>query len=144
MLPKEHFAYAVIPAIAIYFYNPFYAILFLASTILTDIDHYIAYVLAFKKYNIISSINFYPEKLRPYLKRTNANVFLIFHNIETFIILLIISAFFPPAYFIFFGISMHYLLDLCCDYVINKRFPREESAVLYLFKKNKFSLKDVM
>ena len=143
MLPKEHFIYAIVPAIIISFYNPIYALLFLASTILIDIDHYAAFVSSFKKYNLKAAAKFYTNDLYHYLLKHKVKVFLLFHNIETFIILLLLSAFFPSIYPVFFGVSFHYLLDLCRDYITNKRFVREESAILYLFKRKKFSLKEV-
>ena len=97
----------------------------------------------FKKYSLKSAAKFYPNKLRPYLKKTRVKVFLLFHNIEVFIILLALSVYFPWAYPLFFGVSLHYLLDLCYDYTINKRFPREVSGIFYLFKKDKFSIKQI-
>ncbi|MBS3108241.1 hypothetical protein J4409_00035 [Candidatus Woesearchaeota archaeon] len=143
MLPRYHLITALLPALILGFIKPIYGILFFIGTFFIDFDHYVLYVMAFKKYSLKSAAKFYPNKLRPYLKKTRVKVFLLFHNIEVFIILLALSVYFPWAYPLFFGVSLHYLLDLCYDYTINKRFPREVSGIFYLFKKDKFSIKQI-
>ncbi len=141
MLPKYHFALGLIPAALISSLNPLYGLLFLIGAVLIDFDHYVAYVLAFRDFSLWNAVNFFETRVRQFCHNDTGRVFLLFHNIETFVVLLIVSIYIPITYFLFFGMAFHYGLDLCYDYATFKRFLREFSIIAYIIKPNKVSLK---
>lgn len=143
MLPRYHFLLGLIPSIAITFINPWYGLLFLTGSFLIDFDHYMIYVLSLKDFSLRRAIKFFEEKIMLIAKKKKIMVFLPFHNIETFVFMLIISAFIPVLYFLFFGMVFHYGLDLCYDYLIFKRFVREFSIIGYILRQDRFYLSKI-
>ena len=141
MLPKQHFALGLVPAILMGFLNPLYGLLFLIGAILIDFDHYLAYVLAFGDFSLVHAVNFFETNVRHFCHNGTGRVFLLFHNIETFVALIAVSIYIPIVYFLFFGMIFHYGCDLCYDYATFRRFLREFSIIAYMLNPKKVSLK---
>lgn len=143
MLPRYHFIFGLIPAVLLAFINPVYGILFLVGAFLIDFDHYVIYWLAFDDFNLKRAIRFFESKVTSFGKNNGVMIFLPFHNVETFILMLVISAYFPVLYFLFFGMIFHYVLDLCYDYMFYGRFIREFSIIIYILRPKKFFISQI-
>src|SRR3989344_4780180 len=108
---------------------------------LIDFDHYLAYVLAFGDFSLMHAVNFFETNVRQFCHNGTGRVFLLFHNIETFVALLVVSTYIPIVYFLFFGMIFHYGCDLCYDHATFRRFLREFSIIAYMLNPKKVSLK---
>lgn len=85
-------------------------LLIIISSVLIDIDHYFYYVIKYKKYNPLKMTECF-RKHYDLSILTNMLPVLIFHNIETMILLIILSYIFPYIIYIFIGFIIHMILD---------------------------------
>lgn len=143
MIPRYHFILGLIPAVLISFINPIYGALFLIGAFFIDFDHYMVYVLAFKDFSISRAVRFFADDIATFARKHNVKIFLPFHNIETFVMMLIICIYLPVLYFLFFGMIFHYVLDLIYDYHRFNRFVREFSIIGYILRPNRFSINKI-
>lgn len=146
MLPKYHIISGVIFSFLIWILFPDvgflgFVIIFLSS-ILIDVDHYIYYVYNHKDWSLKNAYSLSYQKtvrwkkLKPEQKAKYKITPMIFHGIETWIPLLILSFISKFFLWIFLGVSMHLLMDLieliyydgpiCC-----------KISQIYLYFKNK-------
>jgi len=120
MLPKTHAIIGLIFSILIYFvfHIPvFYAALIFLASILIDFDHYLWYVLKNKDYSLNHAYYFFKEKRKKFEKlsgkekKTYKMPYLIFHVLEFWIVLFLLSYLNKIFLFILLGIGIHMILD---------------------------------
>ncbi|MBR9706752.1 hypothetical protein GOV14_06975 [Candidatus Pacearchaeota archaeon] len=126
MLPKKHFIIGIILSVAIYTIFPFIGffntlIIFLSSVFI-DFDHYLLYI--FRKKNI-SPFRFWSwsiktikmlKKMPPAKRKKFKKPLFIFHVIEFWILLGVLSFFWNFFIFVLLGIAIHMIadwVDLC-------------------------------
>ena len=112
MMPNKHLAYAVLASTLLYVcgVDLFPLFIFIMSSVLIDIDHAFDYLFKFKNYSWNEAKIYF--KREGTLKRSNEILpVFIFHNIETLLVLLIASFFYPIFIFIYAGIYLHLFLD---------------------------------
>jgi len=119
MFPKAHFLMNLPICIVLLFYiNPIYVLLIFLSSILIDADHYLYYIyeqrdLSLKKaYNWCTMNKDKIRKLSPEKRHGFYNFIFIFHGIEVLLIVLILSRFYYPIFFIFIGLLIHFIEDI--------------------------------
>jgi len=87
------------------------------SSVLIDVDHYAYYVFIKKNFNLIKAYNWFVRKRKKWIRisieerKKYKNPILIFHGIEFWILLLILSFYYKPFWFILIGVFFHLFLD---------------------------------
>ena len=123
MLPSRHIFFGSIIAFLSYFTfsqtGMTEALIFLASTFLIDVDHYIYYVLVKKNWSLPKAYRWYRIKRSYWLnlsrpeKNKHRGVILLFHGIEVLAIVFILGIFVHHWFFyIFLGFLFHLFLDI--------------------------------
>lgn len=147
MLPKKHILYGgIFSSLAWTLFpniGPNALTIFLAS-FLIDADHYFAYALKRKNLNLRKAYKYFREmheKLKIGVKngKNIKSPLVIFHTVESLLLLLILSIFYPIFLFIFIGFVFHNILDMIdiqCEF--GSLAPRDYSMIQYIInKKNK-------
>ena len=129
MKPLFHIIFSLIASLILFFLNlkPLFNFLFFLSAVLIDADHYLFYIIRKRDLNLMRAYK--------YFKKTRISVY-IFHTIEFFLLLLILSLFFNFFWLIFFGCLFHMILDLIYElFQKDKKYKRVYSLVSYLSRK---------
>ena len=121
MYPQKHFIYAVLFAGFLFFLLPkikfLFLLIFILSSVLIDVDHYLYYVYKKKNFNLKKSYDWFLKtgRLLMSFSRETRNKFytgfFIFHGIEILVLLFALAFHFSIFYPIFFGFAFHNLLD---------------------------------
>ncbi|MDO8516830.1 MAG: hypothetical protein Q7S33_01785 [Nanoarchaeota archaeon] len=145
MLPQLHVLLGFIFSyILVYFFNFSISagiIVFLAAVFI-DLDHYFRYIIKTKNFNFIKFMKLsYIEgkKLRNLSKNEKLQYKMphfLFHGIEFFLIILILSFFNSIFFWILIGITFHMILDFIDMYYHKDPFSVKLSQI-YVFIKNK-------
>jgi|TARA_Y100000310_G_C20589924_1_gene767448 hypothetical protein len=85
-----------------------------AFGVLVDADHYLWYILKFKKFSISKAMKFFTE-----IKDAN-HVLLLFHCVEWFIPLFVLSMYFEIAWYAMLGFAVHISMDYLDSKFFNK------------------------
>jgi len=124
MFPIYHLISSIVPIIMLFPIYKYSSLLFLVGSYLIDADHYLWYILRYKD---ISFRNAYKESL---LKK-NGRLH-IFHTIEFWILIWILSFRFEIIFIVFLGVIFHMSLDLL-DMKIKGYFnARSLSVIKYI------------
>lgn len=148
MYPKHHIIFGAIIAILIYLIFPQITILnatiiFLAS-VLIDFDHYLYYFFTRKTLNLKTAFNWFSQKskaLKKLSKQEKAEYqypIMIFHGIEFWLLLILLSFLNDLFFFILLGIAIHIILDFI--EIFYYKFPiyiKLSQIYLYFENKNK-------
>ncbi|MBS3158001.1 hypothetical protein J4206_01810 [Candidatus Woesearchaeota archaeon] len=109
MYPYQHFISCIILSIVLW---PFFGTLSLLCFIggfLVDIDHNLWYMYKHKTWNGFKA---YPHYIKAARKKERVGkCFMIFHTIEFFIILVILSFFYMSIVLVLLGLILHWILD---------------------------------
>ena len=127
MLPKTHLILSLIPFILLFPAYKYLTFAFFIGSFLIDFDHYLWYIIRFKKFNLEKAYQYYLPENRKYREK---DLLHIFHVWEFWLLMLILS--FAHMFFliIFFGIIFHLLLDFI-DLYLNKTYGLR--AISYFF-----------
>ena len=79
--------------------------------VLVDIDHYLLFVLKYKTLNIKKAYARFKETNRRGRREEPTAFELLFHSIEFFLVIVILSFFFQIFFLIFVGLFIHLLTD---------------------------------
>lgn len=104
MFPIYHLISSIVPLILLFPIYKYLSLLFLVGSYLIDADHYLWYVLRFKSFN-------FKEAYRESLIRKKGRLH-IFHTIEFWILMWILSFYSVFFFIIFLGVMFHISLDL--------------------------------
>ena len=141
MLPIYHIFFSIIAAILIFLINPsfLFIILFLAGAILIDVDHYLLYIVRKKDFSLIRAYKYFRcefKKIKIKKSERPKVLLSIFHTIEFYIILLVLSYFIVYFWPVLLGCLFHRLLDLIYSSCKrNKKYVKAFSIIWYLLKK---------
>lgn len=114
MLPKDHIYIGTIVFLVLIVLGvpTLAAAIVFAASVLVDFDHVVGYLIKFKRFNW-KDANRYYRRRRNYWENHYELPIFIFHNIETFIVLIILTFIFPfPFFLILVGLSIHMFVDL--------------------------------
>ena len=138
MLPKWHILFGAIFSMLVYFIfniNLFQVSLIFLASIFIDFDHYLFYVFRKKDFNLKRAYIWHKS-----LPKDHKPLMQIFHTIEFFIIIFLLSFIWIGFLFILIGLLLHSIIELI-DMIYSKKFNgREFSLISYLVrdKKNYF------
>ena len=117
MKPLAHFILGSVFSFIIYLIFPelgWKSLIILASTVLIDVDHYFVFVMMTGKLSINHSYNYFIEALNNksiFDKRKLNYKLYVFHTVEFYLLLLILSFSYQTALLILGGVSFHIFLD---------------------------------
>lgn len=143
MLPRWHVFWGAILTLALWLFFPkisgFYLILIFLSSVFIDIDHYFCAILKTGKWPLSHAFDYHMKLARKQKSDRDKGIrekgdFHIFHTIEFHLVIIILSLFYKPFFFIFVGMMFHSLLDL--GYIIYEDYfyRREYLLVRWLRK----------
>lgn len=111
MYPKTHIMLGVIFIVILYFLFPKIGIpglfIIFLSSILIDVDHYLAFVIREKNLSLIKAYNWTIEKMN----RKEYLGFHFLHTIEVHILVVILTFFWHIFFFVFIGFLFHSITD---------------------------------
>ena len=119
------------------------SVFFLSSFFLIDLDHVPRFVLKEKSLNPIKFLRDHNSKKSKWTKlsleqrKAYKKPVFFFHNIETLLILLIISIFLPIFFFVFFGFVFHLVCDLIYQHYHSYEKHYKLCLIYTLIKNNK-------
>ena len=134
MKTSVHFIASAILAVALYPVFNWKTALILIGGFLIDIDHYFWYVCKYKNFNLIKSYEFFMRNLKLNEFTNVTGILLIFHTIEFFLIMLLLSFYNEFALIFTIGLLSHYLLDFIWFYFILKKFMLNHSVIWWIIK----------
>ena len=146
MIPKYHTLLGAVFSILIYFLfslTPFQATLIFLASFLIDFDHYLWYALRKKDLNPINSTKWFFKKrkiwikLPPNQRRKIKLPILIFHGIEFWILLIILSFLNPLFIYILIGVLFHAVFDFIELFYLKEPLYFKASQVLVYLKNKK-------
>lgn len=116
MLIHQHFLLSLIPSILLFYYYGWNVLIFIATNVLIDIDHYPVYVWKFKKLSL--------KKAHSYFKNLNGtDDIAIFHTFEFIILIFILSFFYKIFFLVFLGLVFHLISDIYDAHIKNIKRP---------------------
>lgn len=145
MLPKYHIIIGAIASLLLYYFIPLtftQTIIIFLSSFLIDIDHYIIYGIMKKDWSLKNAKKYFFNMREKWIntpleerKKYKKHIF-IFHGIEFWILLLVISKYIPLIIFILYGFAIHIFLDyIDCIYFKDPLYPK--FSQIYVIKTNK-------
>ena len=145
MLPKYHILVGGIASILLYLlvHISFIeaSIVFLVS-VLIDVDHYFLYVFRTKDVSFNRAREYFYQRrnflmlLTPHERKKYKKAIFLFHGIECWAIIAIVSYFYPIVLFVLVGIAIHIPLDYIDLFMIGDPFYGKFSQI-YIFISNK-------
>jgi len=145
MLPKYHILIGLIASILILVMFPsigiFAALLIFSSSFLIDLDHYLYHTLHEKNLSLLNAYNWFIEKNKYLLKLKKEqrdkykNTILIFHGIESWILLLLLASFNKLFIWVLLGVIIHMPLDYI-ELAITKRPFYIKFSQIYVYFDN--------
>lgn len=121
MLPRWHIVLGILFTILLAFIAPGIKISGLAliflSSVLIDLDHYLASIMKTRKFGLKSSFDYY-KKVEKQLEKDKKNRirkkydFHFFHTLEFHILIALLGILYSPFFYIFIGMTFHSLLDI--------------------------------
>lgn len=132
MKSSVHLFVSFILAILFYPVYKFNVVWIIIGGVLIDIDHYIWYVLKFKKFGLRECYNYCAYgTIRDNWKYVTGSLF-IFHNLEFLILVSILSYYFTEALMFTIGLLSHYMLDFVWHFYAVKKQTHAISILEWL------------
>lgn len=145
MLPKYHIIIGGILSILVYNFfdvSQLEVLIIFLSSFLIDIDHYLIYgimkndwILKNAKKYFFNFRNKWIQNSIEERKKYKRHIF-VFHGIEFWLLLGLISFYFPITVFILYGFAIHIILDYI-DYFYLKEPLYPKFSQIYVYKTNK-------
>jgi len=132
MIPLIHILYAIPPTLLLYLFYGYPSFIFLIGSILIDVDHVFWYLFKHKSLNLYKAYMYH----RPG-GNNEKNMLHIFHTIEAWLLLLILSFFNFFLRILFLGATYHLVMDIC-DMIRYKYYDaRAISITKWIIQKSK-------
>jgi len=129
----SHLKYtAVVSTVMLAFWDLQQILWFAIGSILIDADHYIFYAVKCKKFDIKGMFVYYDMLMREKDRITYLGV-LVFHTIEFFIVVGILSLYIPLMVYLLAGLIFHFILDTIFLYRIKCISLRAYSLIQALY-----------
>jgi hypothetical protein len=147
MLPKIHALIGIILSILIcliFHISLFYTFVVFFASVFIDFDHYVWFVIKKKDFSLKNAYHHFKEKRKIFHKLSNKEKhkhkmpYLIFHVIEFWIILFLLSYFNKIFLFVLIGTLIHMLLDYI-EIIHNKTlfYPKLSLILTYFINQKK-------
>ncbi len=132
MLPKHHIILGFIFAFILYFYIGLIpSLIILLASVLIDVDHYLAYIVVKKDFNLKKAFTYFYEMGKKTRSKRLKHPLCILHTIEVLLVLGFISAYSNIVLFILSGFLFHSALDLWYMAKTNMLYTREFLLINY-------------
>ena len=152
MFPKYHLIFGIFLSLILLLFFPgigfFGVLLVFLSSFLIDVDHYLYYVYNKREWNLKRAYRWFSKRREEYHKLPKEDfgkykqIILIFHGIECWGLIFIISLFFNPLFLVFFGIVFHLLFDFAESIYYGVPISDKFSQIyVFITNKNKKELK---
>ena len=145
MLPKTHIILGAIFSLLIYFFlhlSLFSVILIFLASFFIDFDHYLWYIYKKKSLNLKNAYNWFKKKREKWTKLSKKEreiykrVYLVFHSVEFWIVLLALSFINKIFLFILIGVLFHIIIDYI-EIIYTKEKLYSKFSLIYIYFKNK-------
>lgn len=134
MKPGIHLLLSAVLAFALFAKYNWMVIFIIAGGVLIDVDHYIWYIVKFRKFNLAKSYKYFSlEVTKNNWKDVTGSIF-FFHIVEFFALAAALSFYSPIMLMFTVGLVGHYLLDAIWIYSVPKRFITNPSLISWLYK----------
>ena len=127
-----HFSVSLILAILFYPVFNWKVLFILVGGVLVDVDHYIRYIFKYKDLNIFKCYNHYLSMYKKNNFDECKDGLFVFHTIEFFVIVAVLSFFSEFAGTFAIGLLSHYLLDIIWHMNVPKRIVANHSAISWI------------
>jgi len=124
---------AAVPAVC--FYTPLETALFCAGSILIDVDHQIFYYFRTGRCDINGMFRFFREGVDEHLDSIPYLGVCIFHTVEFFSAVWLLSFFYPSLKYLLAGLVFHIILDIYDLIRLKIPFIRAYSLLEHLIRK---------
>lgn len=132
MLPKFHFLIALVASVVLFFLNWHWwqIFLFFTTAFFIDVDHYLWFVWKRKSFNLVRACRYFSKPIKE-------RHIMIFHTIEAFIVLIVLSAL---SFNIFFPMLLGFIVHNLTDEILmifrkEKGYKRAFSIIYHLVKR---------
>lgn len=151
MLLKHHLTLGLFLSLILLLLFPglgFGVLLIFLSSFLIDVDHYLYYVYNKRDWNLKRAYKWFIKRREAFYKLPREEVgkykqiILVFHGIECWALIFLLSLVFNPVFLIFFGIMFHLLLDFTESLYYGISISDKFSQIyVFIMNKNKKELK---
>ena len=133
---KQHLiATGAVSAALLPFNNPAGILLFACGSILIDVDHQIFYYKKTGKYDVSGMFRYFREVVDRNLYSIPYLGVCIFHTVEFFLFVALISYYIPPIQYLLAGLIFHILLDIYDLARLKVPFIRAYSLIEHLIRR---------
>lgn len=109
---SQHVKYTTVASVVLVpFCNLQQILWFAVGSILIDFDHYIFYVVSFKKFSVKGMFKYF-ERLFSVRDRVPYGGLNIFHTIDFFVLMGVASYYLPFLFYVLMGLIYHFILDV--------------------------------
>ena len=145
MLVKYHVLAAGLALITFPFIGWFYALVIALSAVLIDFDHYLYYAVRFGDWNPMQAYKWYIKKYFHDIEyEEGVKHLLIFHGIECWVLLLMLSCLHIFFAYVLMGVALHMILDLIkLIYDGEEVWPKLSQILVYKHIMNNIKPKDL-
>lgn len=109
-------------------------VIFFASIILIDVDHYFDYVFVCRRFGLMGMFKFHDFVVE---NKRHVWGFSVFHTVEVFLALFILGFWSYYFWVILSGFLVHFIFDLYSLYTQDALYSRAFSIIEYIFSKRK-------
>ena len=101
-----------------------------------DLDHYLWYIIKYKKFGMAECNRFFTVDSRTNNSRHFRGSFMPAHTIEFIVLMAFLSFYSKYAMYYSIGLALHFLLDFLSFLLIEKDFPLVHSIIYWTIRKN--------
>jgi len=131
----QHVKYtAILSVVLLPFWNFEQIFLFAIGSIVIDIDHYIFYVLSFKRFDVKGMFEYYEEWLPSVKDKIPYAGICIFHTIEIYLILVVSATYISGILYLVVGLTFHQALDVIALKRSKSLFTRPYSVIEHFIR----------
>lgn len=120
-----HFIVSITLALSLYPFFGLDALWVFVTGFLIDIDYYFYYVIKYRKFNVFEGNRFFKE-VKLY------NVLCVFHTIEVFLLVVVLSFLSLVGKILLIGLVVHYIMDIYNEIKLGRMDSKSKSLVKYL------------
>lgn len=132
MKTSIHSIFSIILAVILYPIFGWKVELIVAGGVLIDVDHYLWYIYKYNNLNLLDCYRHYLNRMDRKGIMENIGILLLFHTIEFFLLMAILSLYVEEFFIFTIGLIAHYFLDLIYLYYVPKRFIANHSVISWI------------
>ena len=129
MIPLIHFFASLILFCVLFSFFGWFSLLVFVGGVLIDVDHYLDYIILKRDFSLRRAYLFFKDYKGPKTVRLH-----LFHTVEFWFLLLVLSFFSMVVMIFSFGVLLHMLMDLH-NLTLKNKISKSPSIILWLFKK---------